>query len=194
MSLAQWRAFAADLGLRRVLGADAACDGNLHAAETLVVILSEHIPRYLPNQADELISIPCEGVPGIETSLGFVEAVAAGDSIALIGRSGCGKTLAACRSGILAAEGGRVPIFVGAKDFEGDFGRLINREATLLGAPSVATLLAACLRLDRVVLLIIDGQAMNAPSRIVRRSFARSRQWASAMARMSPSLAKLACL
>lgn len=157
VSLAQWRAFAADLGLRRVSGIDAACDGNLHAAETLVDNYLNTFRATYQTKADELISIPCEGVPGIETSLGFAEAVAAGDSIALIGRSGCGKTLAACRSGILAAEGGRVPIFVGAKDFEGDFGRLINREATLLGAPSVATLLAACLRLDRAVLLIIDG-------------------------------------
>ncbi|OSQ39121.1 hypothetical protein THS27_21715 [Thalassospira sp. MCCC 1A01428] len=157
VSLAQWHAFAADLGLRKVSSIAAASDGKLDAAEKLVDAYLIKFRATYQAKANELISIPCEGAPGIETSLGFAEAVAAGDSIALIGRSGCGKTLAACRSGILAAERGRVPIFVGAKDFEGDFGRLINREATLLGAPSAATLLAACLRLDRAVLLIIDG-------------------------------------
>lgn len=156
-SLAQWRAFAAHLGLRVVSGVAAACDGNIDAAETLVDAYLNTFRATYRSKADELISLPCEGAPGVETSLGFAEAVAAGESIALIGRSGCGKTLAACRSSILAAERGRIPIFIGAKDFEGDFGRLLNREATLLGAPSSAALLAACQRLDRAVLLIIDG-------------------------------------
>ena len=157
VSLAQWRGFAAQLGLRRVSGVAAACDGNFDAAEALVDTYLNTFRATYRSKADELISIPCEGATVIETSLGFAEAVAAGDSIALIGRSGCGKTLAACRSGILAAERGRLPIFIGAKDFEGELGRLLNREATLLGAPSAAALLAACQRLDRTVLLIIDG-------------------------------------
>jgi hypothetical protein len=157
VSLAQWRAFAAHLGLRGVSGVAAACDGNIDAADTLVDTYLNTFRATYRSKADDLISIPCEGAVGIETSLAFAEAVAAGESIALIGRSGCGKTLAACRSGILAAECGRVPIFIGAKDFEGEFGRLLNREATLLGALSSAALLAACQRLDRAILLIIDG-------------------------------------
>jgi hypothetical protein len=129
VSLAQWRAFAAHLGLRRVSGVAAACDSNIDAADTLVESYLNKFRATYRTKADELISVPCEGTHGIETSLGFAESVAAGESIALIGRSGCGKTLAACRSGILAAERGRVPIFIGAKDFEGEFGRLLNREA-----------------------------------------------------------------
>jgi hypothetical protein len=90
--------------------------------------VSEHIPRHLPEQGRRAHFNTMRRRHWHRDISRLREAVAAGGSIALICRSGCGKTLAACRSGMLAAERGRVPIFIGAKDFEGEFGRLLNRD------------------------------------------------------------------
>src|SRR5581483_4022131 len=58
---------------------------------------------------------------------------------------------------IAALARGCVPIILPAKDFEGNLRDLANREATLLGVHSVAEIIRAAQRLNRQLLLVVDG-------------------------------------
>ena len=74
-----------------------------------------------------------------------------------LSRIGCGKSLSSCRIGIDAAHAGRIPLFLYAKDFDGRLGEVLGREAALLGTPSLRALLAACRRVSKPLLLLVDG-------------------------------------
>jgi hypothetical protein len=155
--LARWRAFAESLRLTRVKTVDAACHSSLAEAEGLIEsYLSIFQETYSP-LADELLP---DNVSDGRTSISpveFLDRCLGGESILLSGPSGCGKSLSSCRIGIRAADAGRVPLYIYAKDFDGRLGEALSREAALLGAPSLRALLAACRRVAKPILLLIDG-------------------------------------
>ncbi|MCH8618024.1 nuclease-related domain-containing protein [Undibacterium sp. TS12] len=73
------------------------------------------------------------------------------------GPAGCGKTLLAtsCAAACTAAE--YLPIFVSAKNFDGEVKRLLDREAALLGMPSASNLITAGKFLGKRIVLFLDG-------------------------------------
>jgi DNA replication protein DnaC len=86
-----------------------------------------------------------------------LERSATESSVLLIGPSGCGKSLLSYKIAIAALARGCVPIILRAKDFEGNLRDVANREAALLDAHSAATVISAARRLDRQLVLVVDG-------------------------------------
>jgi hypothetical protein len=79
------------------------------------------------------------------------------DNVLLTGPSGCGKSLLSYGIGLAGLARGNVPIVVPAKDFEGNLRDVVNREAALLEARSAATVISAARRLNRRLMLVVDG-------------------------------------
>jgi hypothetical protein len=157
LPLDRWHAFAQHLQLTRVSNVEVACDERLISAEMLILeYLSAFRETYAP-ASEELIPVECVGTAESLSLIDFAERCARGDSLLLRGSSGCGKTLAACRAGLVAIEDRRVPIFLYGRDFEGEVGTALNREVALLGAGTIRDLLMACRRLGLPILLLVDG-------------------------------------
>ncbi|MYM88439.1 hypothetical protein GTP91_14815 [Rugamonas sp. FT82W] len=73
------------------------------------------------------------------------------------GPAGCGKSLLTASCAIACIATDSVPILVSAKDFEGEFLRLIDREAVLLNARSANRLIAISRSLGKRIMLFLDG-------------------------------------
>lgn len=157
--LARWRAFAESLRLTRVNNVDAACHASLAEAERLIAsCLSAFRETYSP-LADALLpnSVSVSDGRTAISAAELFDRCLSGESILLRGPSGCGKSLSSCWISVGAADAGRVPLFLYAKDFDGRLGEVLGREATLLGAPSLRALLAACRRVSKPILVLLDG-------------------------------------
>lgn len=79
------------------------------------------------------------------------------NGVLIHGPSGCGKSLLAKSCAIASITAGYVPIFVSAKDFEGEFQRLLDKETVLLGANSARSLVATSKLVGKRIILFIDG-------------------------------------
>lgn len=155
-SLDQWRAFARSLGMTGVSSLGQALDVRLHEAD---LALSDYRTAFerAYGSARSLVPLACRGAGGETDLAALAELAADGQSLLISGPSGCGKSLTGQLAGLHAAANNAVPIIAYARDFAGDLSALLNREATLLGAPSFRVLFGACQRLGQRVLLILDG-------------------------------------
>jgi Nuclease-related domain len=156
-SFDQWRAFAKHHQLVPVSSVEAALSPVLLDAELLLTAYGEAFADTYGAPAAELVAISCQCESELQSSDAVLERSGADSSVLLVGPSGCGKTLLSYKMAIAALARGCVPIILPAKDFEGSLRDVANREATLLGAPSAQAILSAARRLDRQLLLVVDG-------------------------------------
>ena len=156
-SVERWREFADALGLKWASSVCAACDARLSEAEDRLRQYGT-VFRQTYNEGAALVPFTCESSGAAVSSSDVVRAVAEGRAGKLFhGPSGCGKTMLAASSGVAFSERGGVSICVQGKDFSGSARDLLKREATLLGMPSAKQLLEDAQRLNRPILLIVDG-------------------------------------
>lgn len=73
------------------------------------------------------------------------------------GPAGCGKSLLTTSCAVSCLANGCLPIFVSAKNFEGEFLRLLDREVVLLNAPSASSIINISRRLGKRIVLFLDG-------------------------------------
>jgi hypothetical protein len=156
-SLDQWRAFAVHHRLILVSSVEAALSENLLDAELLLKAYGEAFTGTYGAPASELIPVSCQCESELLSSEVVLERSATESSVLLIGPSGCGKSLLSYKIAIAALARGCVPIILPAKDFEGNLRDAANREAALLDAHSAATVISAARRLDRQLVLVVDG-------------------------------------
>ncbi|MGY4375245.1 hypothetical protein ACVWZR_009638 [Bradyrhizobium sp. i1.3.1] len=156
-SLDQWRAFAAHHQLIPVSSVDAALSETLLDAERLLKIYGEAFGRTYGGSVSEMI--PTFAVYESQTlsSEELIRRSGQGGNVLLTGASGCGKSLLGCNIALAALARGDVPLFIPAKDFEGNLRDVVNREATLLDAKSATALISAARRLNRRLVLVVDG-------------------------------------
>ncbi len=156
-SVDQWREFANALGLKRASSVRVACDSRLAEAEDRLRHYGIMFRRTY-SEGMTLIPFTCESGGATVSSPDVVRAVSEEHTGMLFhGPSGCGKTMLATSSGVAFSRLGGVAICVQGKDFSGSARDLLEREATLLGMPSAMQLLNDTRRLNRPVLLIVDG-------------------------------------
>ena len=156
-SVERWREFADAHGLKRASSVCAACDARLAEAEDRLRQYGT-VFRKAYCEGAALVPFTCESRGAAVSSSDVVRAVAEGRAGTLFhGPSGCGKTMLAASSGVAFSELGGVAISVQGKDFSGSARELLGREATLLGMPSAIQLLNDARRLNRPILLIVDG-------------------------------------
>lgn len=156
-STEQWRAFARHNNLRFVPSVDAACDPALFRGEELVAgYLSEYRRTYGP-VTKKMVGFTCiSGGQEISSDQIVEQVVEKGDFI-LVGPSGCGKSLLAYQCGMAVARNREVPITVSAKEFGGSLKAVMDREIGLMAPCSAGELLATTRKLNRSILLIVDG-------------------------------------
>jgi DNA polymerase III delta prime subunit len=88
-----------------------------------------------------------------------VQSMAAGsaEGILIRGPSGCGKTLLATACAISCMGSNCIPIFVFAKDFNGQLQSLLDREVALLNSRSARSIVGASQLLGKRIILFLDG-------------------------------------
>lgn len=79
------------------------------------------------------------------------------EGVLIRGPSGCGKTLLATACAISCLEKNCIPIFVSAKDFNGQLQDLLDREVALLNSRSVRSIVNASKLLGKQIILFLDG-------------------------------------
>jgi len=156
-SLDRWRAFAAHHRLLAVPSIDAALSPQLLDAEQLLGAYDEAFIRTYGRPTSEMVSMSCVCESEELSSEVVLERSVQGDNVLLMGPSGCGKSLLSYGIGLAGLARGNVPIVVPAKDFEGSLRDVVNREAALLGARSAAAMISATRRLNRRLMLVVDG-------------------------------------
>jgi hypothetical protein len=156
-SLDQWRAFAAHHQLIPVSSVEAALSEILLDAERLLKAYGDAFGRTYGGPASEMISTFAICESQTLSSDDVVRQSAQGGNVLLTGASGCGKSLLGYNIALAALARGGVPLIVPAKDFEGNLRDVVNREATLLDAKSAAALMSAARRLNRRLVLVVDG-------------------------------------
>jgi hypothetical protein len=167
-SLDQWRAFAAHLRLIAVPSIDAALSPGLLDAERMIAAYGRAFVGTYGPLASTMISVSCVCDGQTLSSAEFLEQIARDDNVLLTGDSGCGKSLLSYTIALAALDHGCVPIVLPARDFEGNLRDVLNREAALLGARSVAAVIASAQLLDRRLLVVVDGYNECTPSERLR--------------------------
>ena len=75
----------------------------------------------------------------------------------VVGPSGCGKSLLLTSCAVGSLKKNYTPLFVEAKNFEGDFQRFLDKEVSLLGTLSARALVYASKLINAPLVLFLDG-------------------------------------
>lgn len=149
---------ARELGLEPVGSIDAALDDELLVAERLDQTYLKAFRNFYGPIADELVSDQYSYEDyGIGPSDVQSMAAAGNSGVVIHGPSGCGKTLLATSCAISCVAAGCIPIFVSSKNFDGEFQRLLDKEAALLSVPSAGSIIAVSRLLNKRIVLFLDG-------------------------------------
>lgn len=150
-SLDDWKAFAAKLRLIPISIDDAISSSKDREITELlgrysVAVMTEYgsdAARWLPEDSEQQSSL--------------LTAATTGTGCFITGTSGCGKTLMAKWIAVKLASTGNPTFFFAAKNFTGSWADFIRREVALLFDESPSALLQAISRVDRPLVLVLDG-------------------------------------
>lgn len=154
----QCKALAKQLGLESVASVDAALSEEVIVAERQHDTYLNAFCDFYGPLAAELVSDQYD-CGDLEIGPSEVQSMVTGGASGVLihGPSGCGKTLLAISCAISCATAGCIPIFVSAKNFDGEFQRLLDREAALLNARSASSIISAGRLLGKRLILFLDG-------------------------------------
>ncbi|MCY4534826.1 MAG: NERD domain-containing protein [Bryobacterales bacterium] len=164
----RWTSFASYLELTPVDSVAAACDERLAEAEALLRQYSAQYTRAYAHP-DRVVPFSCRSGGEAVTSDDIVGLVAeqCGD-VLIQGPSGCGKTLLANQAGRAFSQHGGIALTIPAQHYSGSIKAVLNREIKLLCDASAITMLGAVRKLNRPLVLIVDGynecNALDRPS------------------------------
>lgn len=158
LSQSQCEALAKYLGLELVSSKDAAINDEVIEAERLCSAYLAAFEDFYGPTAAELFPDNYECNTHEMASSDVHSMVERGEGGVLIrGPSGCGKTLLSASCAISCINGGGVPLFIAARDFRGQFQKLLDKEAALLNGYPAARILRAAKTLGKRVVLFLDG-------------------------------------
>jgi Nuclease-related domain len=154
--LSNWEKLVLDLRLQEVDDVDAATSEDYLDAQMKLTGYREAFlafydrdARYVPDeyrQAETVLDLPALDAM-VQRSL----------PVLLRGPSGCGKSLAARKLAVAHLRRGGLPLFVGAKSFDGTLRKSLDNEIGLLSTASSSALLRAARLVGAPLLLIVDG-------------------------------------
>lgn len=153
----QCEKLARQLALEKVASSDAALNEEVLVVERTCDAYLKDFSNFYGPLAAELIGDQYNcGDFEIGPSEVHSMVVDGASGVLIQGPSGCGKTLLATSCAISCIAAGSIPIFVSAKNFDGDFQRLLDREAALLNWRS-ANIITAGKLLGKRIILFLDG-------------------------------------
>jgi hypothetical protein len=156
-NLAQWRSFCASHQLMRLRSLGAALDARVAAAEGLLAEYARSFSTYRGAVALNVVPFQCRRSDGELVISRQIAELTMPRGLLIVGPSGCGKTLLVHQIGLQHAACGHVPVLIEGKHFERAFGKLLNEELSLLGAPSFGAVLSAARTCGRPLTLILDA-------------------------------------
>ncbi|MGM7447802.1 NERD domain-containing protein [Idiomarina sp. ST20R2A10] len=129
----------------------------LDAERTLEFYATEFLQFYGPI-ADDLLKDQYK-YENHELSKGQVQDLVSSNSSSVLirGPSGCGKSLLATSCALYCLQNDCLPIFLSAKEFNGSFQDLLDKEVSLLIGKKASYLLRVNRLLERKVILFLDG-------------------------------------
>lgn len=155
--LDQWRSFVKVNGFSRVENPEATFDPHMSSAEGIIAeYLAAFRATYEP-VSHAYFSYAAKADEGTRDLDDWIQRGASGDCLFFHGPSGCGKSVLGYRISLRALECGRLPIVLQGKNFDGDFGALVNAELGLLDVPSAQALFRATRILNYPIVLVVDG-------------------------------------
>ena len=158
LSQSQCEALASHLGLELVSSKDVAINDEVIEAERLCSAYRAAFEDFYGPTAAELLPDNYECNTHEVATSDVHSMVERGESGVLIrGPSGCGKTLLSASCAISCLEGGGVPLFIAARDFHGQFQKLLDKETSLLNGRPATSVLRAAKTLGKRVVLFLDG-------------------------------------
>lgn len=156
-TLEQWRTFARHNGLISISSRAATYDPKLFWCEQAIRHYSSEYVATYHAIASTMVDFACRSDDKEFSTEQLVRQITElRADFLLLGPSGCGKSLLAANAGVLFARRG-VPITVAARDYQGNFKSLLDREVGLLAGLSAIELLSAAKQLSLPTLLIVDG-------------------------------------
>lgn len=146
------------LRLDQVTTIDAALNEEVFAAERSYDAYLSAFEKFYEPLAAELIA-DRYNFEDLEIDLSQVQSLTNGhrDGLLIHGPAGCGKSLLATSCAVACTAKNCLPIFVSAKNFDGELLRLVDREAVLLDARSARSLVALGRLLGKHIVLFLDG-------------------------------------
>ncbi len=148
-----WREFAKHHNLRLIPDMKMAMDAKLLEADRITNAYSMVFDRYYSNFTINFILNETISKVLNEVKLRYAD----NKNILLVGPSGCGKTLLAYQIALELIQDGHIPIVIQGKDFDGNLGKLINKEVALLQISSAEILFSASQRMNKRLVFLLDG-------------------------------------
>lgn len=146
------------LNLELVMDVTAALSYEVYEADKLCSTYVDAFRDFHKPYADELIEDEYELNDQVLTLKDINSMLSEGArSLQFLGPTGCGKTLLLKACSIFSCSDNCVPIFVSAKDFEGHLNKVLEKELSLLGIRSAASLIKFGKKLGKRIILFIDG-------------------------------------
>ena len=132
------------------------CRTSVEAEETLRCYTAAFRRTY--TLAERLVPFKCRSDEGEMSSRDVARLISEEATNTLIrGPSGCGKTLLATNAALEFGRDMGVAITIPVKNYPDSLAAALGREAYLMDTPSAAKLLSAAKRLNRPILLVVDG-------------------------------------
>lgn len=154
----QCEAFAQQLRMEELADIGAALDERVLRAERDYRAYSDAFRALHEPASNELIDDDYSASEGVLCLSEVEEFILSQERATLIvGPSGCGKSLLLASCAIASLKKKYTPLFVEAKNFEGNFQRLLDKEVTLLGRLSARELVHASKLINAPLVLYLDG-------------------------------------
>lgn len=158
LSQSQCEALARSLSLELVLNKDMAINDEVIEAERRCGAYLTAFGEFYGPSASELLPDNYESNTHVVASSDVHSMVERGEGGVLIrGPSGCGKTLLSMSCAISSIDRGCVPFYVAARDYDGHFQKLLDKEASLLCGHTAISVLSAAKAVGKRVVLFLDG-------------------------------------
>jgi len=151
-----WRKFAMRLNLYCAEDDDAR-SGEVVAAEDSIKAYLARFQNLVGCNLHELVPTTIDRDGNAQPSDILAGLLSEGIHAQLTGPSGCGKSHHAKHAGLRAAAAGRVPIFISAKEYQGELRSLLDRAVAPYHPNPASHLYAAATRLGIPLSLIVDG-------------------------------------
>ncbi|PVZ87429.1 hypothetical protein C9426_12715 [Serratia sp. S1B] len=154
----QCEVLARRLCLEEIESIDAALNERMLTATRLYNTYMTAFTEFYGPQATKLLGDQYEHEESAVALTGVQSMVAeSAEGILIRGPSGCGKTLLATACAISCLGRNCIPIFVSAKDFNGQLQVLLDKEVALLNSCSARSIVSASKLLGKRIILFLDG-------------------------------------
>ncbi|WP_081658891.1 NERD domain-containing protein [Terrimonas ferruginea] len=156
-TIQEWKSFLATHHIHPVTTPEAALSAQLYQHEQLLKNCNRSLIETWKDDIKTFVPVACTYTDNAISLSGIMEMATANKNLLIAGPSGCSKTLMAKWLATQLAAQDHVTLYLEAKYFNSLLGPLLDEEIKLLGAPSAAVFFDACKKLEKTIIIVVDG-------------------------------------